>query len=68
MGDDADFAARKWLLRPAERENPDTDLDGGRPDGTAWSRGNRVEALIDGKDYFHLLRDELADTDRKSVV
>lgn len=62
MGDDADFAARKWLLRPAERENPDTDLDGGRPDGTAWSRGNRVEALIDGKDYFHLLRDELADT------
>ncbi|GAA2648697.1 phospholipase D-like domain-containing protein [Streptomyces spororaveus] len=41
-----------WLLAPAERGNPATRLDRRRPDGEAWSRGNRARPLVHGATYF----------------
>ena len=40
-----------WLLNPVERGNAHTVLDrrGGRD--TAWTDGNRVEALVHGETY-----------------
>ena len=37
---------REWLLTSEERENPPTDIDAIRGDGTAWSRGNAVRAIV----------------------
>jgi phosphatidylserine/phosphatidylglycerophosphate/cardiolipin synthase-like enzyme len=41
-----------WFLSAAERGNPATVLDVGRPPGTAWSSGNTVRPLIHGAAYF----------------
>ncbi|MFB7462866.1 phospholipase D family protein [Streptomyces sp. NPDC056224] len=41
-----------WLLTARERGNPATRLDGRHPDGSAWSDGNRVRALVHGAAYF----------------
>ncbi len=43
---------REWLLVSEERENPHTVIDAVRGDGTAWSSGNEVRALVHGRDYF----------------
>lgn len=43
---------REWLLVSEERENPHTAIDALREDGTAWSAGNTVRALVHGRDYF----------------
>ncbi|MBA2956447.1 phospholipase [Nocardioides sp. CGMCC 1.13656] len=43
---------REWLLVSEERENPHTAIDAVRGDGTAWSTGNSVRALVHGRDYF----------------
>ncbi len=48
-----------WLLRPAEWGNRAARLYRGRPDGTAWSGGNRVQPLVDGATYFPRLREAL---------
>ncbi len=45
-----------WFLTPAERGNPDTDLDRRHGDGVAWSSGNQVSALPHGACYFAELR------------
>lgn len=46
---------RQWLLTAEERENPNTSIDAVRGDGTAWSRGNTVRAIIHGRPYFEEL-------------
>jgi phosphatidylserine/phosphatidylglycerophosphate/cardiolipin synthase-like enzyme len=43
---------RSWLLTPEERENPHTRIDAARTDGTAWSTGNTVRALVHGRTYM----------------
>ncbi|MFL6163770.1 MAG: phospholipase D family protein [Jatrophihabitantaceae bacterium] len=46
-----------WFLTPAERGNPDTELDRRHDDGQAWTAGNLVTALPHGSNYFaELLR------------
>ncbi|MEP6625846.1 MAG: phospholipase D family protein, partial [Acidimicrobiia bacterium] len=49
MGDPTD-----WFLTPAERGNSATRIDDAHP-GRAWSSGNDVEVLIDGREYFAAL-------------
>jgi phosphatidylserine/phosphatidylglycerophosphate/cardiolipin synthase-like enzyme len=44
-----------WFLAGSERGNDFSALDRRRPDGLAWSVGNRVEALIHGATYFRRL-------------
>jgi len=44
-----------WFLSSSERGNDFTGLDRRRPDGLAWSTGNRVEALVHGAVYFERL-------------
>ncbi len=41
-----------WLLTAMERGNPATRLDTRHRDGTAWTSGNDVVALIHGRSYF----------------
>ncbi|MGG8407082.1 phospholipase D family protein [Streptomyces sp. 12297] len=41
-----------WLLTANERGNAATRLDRRHPDGSAWSEGNRVRALVHGATYF----------------
>lgn len=60
-GEDEARRACAWLLTATERGNAATDLDRGRPAGTAWSPGNSVRPLIDGAVYFRRLLAELAD-------
>lgn len=43
---------RDWLLTNEERENPHTRIDEVRGDGTAWSSGNTVRAIVHGRPYF----------------
>ena len=45
----------RWFLTSAERGNDVTALDRRRPDGLAWSSGNRVETLLHGATYFRSL-------------
>ena len=45
----------KWFLTANERGNTHTILDSRHPDGSAWSTGNQVRALIDGQTYFREL-------------
>jgi phosphatidylserine/phosphatidylglycerophosphate/cardiolipin synthase-like enzyme len=52
-------AREKWFLRPEERGNPDTKLDGARGDGRAYTEGNRVSPLIHGATYFRVLYDTI---------
>jgi phosphatidylserine/phosphatidylglycerophosphate/cardiolipin synthase-like enzyme len=48
-----------WFLTTEERGNRDTDVDGRRGDGRAWTEGNAVEALVHGATYFERLHREL---------
>ncbi len=49
-------ALENWFLTDAERGNVVSSIDRRRPDGLAWSSGNKVEALVHGATYFrHLL-------------
>jgi phosphatidylserine/phosphatidylglycerophosphate/cardiolipin synthase-like enzyme len=50
-----DAARRRWLISAAERRNPATDL-------REFTAGNRVEALVDGAEYFRRLLHELRTT------
>src|SRR4051794_17421867 len=50
---------REWLLVSEERENPHTAIDAVRADGTAWSTGNTVRALVHGRDYFAELHERI---------
>jgi phosphatidylserine/phosphatidylglycerophosphate/cardiolipin synthase-like enzyme len=50
-----DDVCDRWFLTPGERGNPDTEIDAHRADGLAYTRGNRVEVLVDGADYFSRL-------------
>ncbi|TIC79768.1 phospholipase [Nocardioides sp. GY 10113] len=49
----------QWFLISAERENPHTVIDAVRGDGTAWSSGNSVRALVHGRDYFAELHERI---------
>jgi len=44
-----------WFLTSSERGNDFTALDRRRPDGLAWSTGNKVETLVHGGTYFRRL-------------
>jgi phosphatidylserine/phosphatidylglycerophosphate/cardiolipin synthase-like enzyme len=44
-----------WFLTSSERGNDFTGLDRRRPDGLAWSTGNKVETLVHGAVYFRRL-------------
>src|ERR1700719_1386740 len=62
-----DEALDSWFLAGSERGNDFTALDRRRPDGSAWSIGNRVETLVHGAVYFRRLLDavrELRSGDR----
>jgi len=48
-----------WFLTAAERGNPATAIDRRRGDGAGWTRGNRVEVLVDGAEYFRRLQHAL---------
>jgi phosphatidylserine/phosphatidylglycerophosphate/cardiolipin synthase-like enzyme len=50
----------RWFLTPGERGNPDTRIDARRGNGLAYTRGNRVNVLIDGATYFRRLLAELS--------
>jgi phosphatidylserine/phosphatidylglycerophosphate/cardiolipin synthase-like enzyme len=45
----------EWFLTPKERDNPHTILDSRHGDGTAWTAGNHVRALVHGVTYFREL-------------
>lgn len=51
--------AEDWFLSPAERGNPDTEIDSIVSSGQSWTEGNLVQALIHGVPYFRRLRAEL---------
>jgi phosphatidylserine/phosphatidylglycerophosphate/cardiolipin synthase-like enzyme len=59
MGPPADGVAH-WFLTADERGNPDTDIDADRADGSAWTEGNQVRALVHGAEYFRCLLDTLS--------
>lgn len=44
-----------WYLTAAERDNTATVLDRRHSDGTAWTSGNEVTALVHGATYFAAL-------------
>jgi len=44
-----------WFLTSSERGNDYSALDRRRPEGLAWSTGNRVETLVHGVTYFRRL-------------
>ncbi len=48
-----------WFLTAAERANPHTRIDDGKPAGTAWTRGNRVRAIPHGRPYFAELHERV---------
>jgi phosphatidylserine/phosphatidylglycerophosphate/cardiolipin synthase-like enzyme len=50
---------RAWLLTNQERENPYTRIDDVRGDGTAWSSGNTVRAIVHGRPYFEELHERI---------
>ena len=50
---------RAWLLTNQERENPHTRIDDVRGDGTAWSSGNTVRAIVHGRPYFEELHERI---------
>jgi phosphatidylserine/phosphatidylglycerophosphate/cardiolipin synthase-like enzyme len=50
-----------WLLTSLERGNDFSALDRRRPDGSAWSIGNRVETLVHGAAYFRRLLDAIGE-------
>ena len=50
---------RAWFLTSQERENPHTRIDDVRGDGTAWSSGNTVRAIVHGRPYFEELHERI---------
>ena len=50
-----DGSLEGWFLTSSERGNDFTALDRRRPDGLAWSTGNKVETLLHGATYFRRL-------------
>jgi phosphatidylserine/phosphatidylglycerophosphate/cardiolipin synthase-like enzyme len=52
---------RAWFLSSEERENPHTRIDDVRGDGTAWSSGNTVRAIVHGRPYFQELHERISD-------
>lgn len=46
------MALDDWLLLPAERGNPATEIDSRHPDRAAWTTGNDVTVLVHGAPYF----------------
>jgi phosphatidylserine/phosphatidylglycerophosphate/cardiolipin synthase-like enzyme len=48
-----------WFLTSSERGNDFSALDRRRPDGLAWSIGNRVETLVHGAAYFRRLSEAI---------
>ena len=67
MGPPADGVAH-WFLTAEERGNPDTDIDADRDDGSAWTEGNHVRALVHGAEYFRCLLDTLKGLGRGDLV
>jgi phosphatidylserine/phosphatidylglycerophosphate/cardiolipin synthase-like enzyme len=59
-----DEALNSWFLESSERGNDFTALDRRRPDGSAWSMGNRVETLVHGAVYFGRLLDAARELSR----
>jgi phosphatidylserine/phosphatidylglycerophosphate/cardiolipin synthase-like enzyme len=57
-----------WFLSPAERGNPDTEIDSMASSGGAWTEGNLVQPLVDGVLYFRRLRSELEALERGDSV
>ena len=55
----ADVDLSAWLLTNRERENPHTTIDDVRGDGTAWSSGNTVRAIVHGRPYFAELHEHI---------
>ena len=51
---------REWFLTNLERENPHTRIDDVRGDGTAWSSGNTVRAIVHGRPYFAELHERIS--------
>lgn len=49
-----------WFLTHEERENPHTRIDEVRGDGTAWSSGNTVRAIVHGRPYFAELHERIS--------
>lgn len=54
-----DSGLEAWFLTSSERGNDVTALDRRRPDGLAWSTGNKVETLLHGATYFRRLLDAI---------
>jgi phosphatidylserine/phosphatidylglycerophosphate/cardiolipin synthase-like enzyme len=50
-----DEVCDRWFLTPGERGNADTRIDARRADDLAYTRGNRVDVLVDGAEYFSRL-------------
>ena len=50
-----------WFLASSERGNDFSALDRRRPDGLAWSVGNRVETLVHGATYFRRLLEAIGE-------
>lgn len=46
------MAVADWFLLASERGNHATRIDAHHPDGTAWSDGNTVRALVHGRPYM----------------
>jgi phosphatidylserine/phosphatidylglycerophosphate/cardiolipin synthase-like enzyme len=63
-----DPAIERWFLGPDERGNPATSIDRRRGDGTAWTTGNHVEALVHGAPYFTALYEALCHTEPGDTV
>src|ERR1700730_2462874 len=53
-----------WFLMSSERGNDFSALDRRRPDGFAWSSGNRVENLVHGATYFRRLLEAIRELGR----
>lgn len=49
--EETDEATRHWFLSPKDRGNPASEIDDMHPD-RAWTRGNHVEAIVHGRNYF----------------
>jgi phosphatidylserine/phosphatidylglycerophosphate/cardiolipin synthase-like enzyme len=60
--------AQDWFLAAAERGNEATGLDRRRDDGSAWSDGNQVTALVHGSTYFARLLEVLTATETGDLV
>ncbi len=55
----SDMNVSTWFLTNQERENPHTRIDDVRGDGTSWSHGNTVRAIVHGRPYFAELHERI---------